>query len=71
MRRLSLVGTGDSDRKGGEIQVKDQWKLAKDGQFLMVDRAVHSGHGSSTVHLAFRKQDARPASSAALSPTEE
>jgi len=28
--KLSLVGKGDSDRKGGEIQVKDQWKLAKD-----------------------------------------
>jgi hypothetical protein len=68
--KLSLVGKGDSDRKGSEIQVKDQWKLAKDGQFLMVDRAVHSGRGSSTVHLAFRKQDTGSASGAAQSPSE-
>ena len=68
--KLSLVGKGDSDQKSGEIQVKDQWKLAKEGQFLMVDRTVHSGRGSSTVHLAFRKQDAASAGSAAQSPSE-
>ena len=67
--KLSLVGKGDSDRKDGEIQVKDQWKLSKDGRFLMVDRAVHSGRGSTTVHLAFRKQDAGSAGGAAQSPS--
>ena len=68
--KLSLAGTGDSNRKGGDIQVKDQWKLAKDGQFLMVERAVHSRRGSSTVHLAFRKQDANSTTGAAQSPSE-
>ena len=67
--KLSLVETGDSDRRGGEIQVKDQWKLEKDGQFLKVDRAVHSGRGSSTMHLVFRKQDAATTGTS-QSPTE-
>ena len=68
--KLSLAGKGDSDRKAGEIQVKDQWRLSKDGRFLMVERAVHSGRGSSTVHLAFRKQEANSTTGAAQTPSE-
>ena len=68
--KLSLVEKGDADRKAGEIQVKDQWKLSKDARFLMVERTVHTGRGSGTVHLAFRKQDAGSASVVTQSPKE-
>jgi hypothetical protein len=60
--RLSLAGSGDSQR-GGQTQLKDQWKLSKDRQLLLIDRAVHSPGASGSVHLVFRKQaaDSAPA----------
>jgi hypothetical protein len=54
--RLSLLGSDDSDRRGGELQIKDNWKLSKDGRLLSVDRTVHTPDGSRTVHLVFRKE---------------
>jgi hypothetical protein len=58
--KLSLTGS-DSSNSGGGINLKEQWKLSKDGQHLLVDRTLHSPSGSKTVHLVFDKQ---PASSA-------
>jgi hypothetical protein len=55
--KLSLAGTGNSD-SGGAINVKEQWKLSKDGQHLLVDRTVHSSNGSTSIHLVFDKQGA-------------
>ena len=55
--KLSLVGDLESAQRGG-LQLKDQWDLAEDGQFLKVDRSVHSQGASGTVHLVFRKQQA-------------
>ena len=63
--KLSVVENGDSGQRGGKTQVKDQWKLSKDAQFLMVDRNVHSLDGSGTVHLVFRKQAADSTNGAA------
>lgn len=67
--KLSLVGTGNSVLKGSKIQMKDQWKLSKDGQLLMVERAVRSPGGSVTLHLVFRKQDAGSKNSAGQAHT--
>jgi hypothetical protein len=58
MLKLSLAGNGDSGERGGKIQVKDQWKLSRDGKSLMVDRSVKSPEGSGTVHLVFSRGDA-------------
>lgn|SRR5487761_58564 len=49
--KLSLTGSGQR----GQIQMKDQWKLSKDGKSLIIDRVVESPHGSASVHLVFRK----------------
>lgn len=46
----------DNSGMGGDILLKDQWKLSKDGRSLIVDRAVHSKRGSGTVRLIFHKQ---------------
>jgi hypothetical protein len=63
--KLSATGSEESGQRTGEVQVKDQWKLSKDGQSLMVDRSVRSPEGSGTVHLVFRKQATEPGSSSA------
>lgn len=55
--KLSLVGEQGSSQRGG-LQLKDQWNLTEDGNFLKVDRTVHSAGGSGTMHLVFRKQEA-------------
>jgi hypothetical protein len=55
--KLSLAGTGNADSEGA-VDVKEQWKLSKDGQHLLVDRTVHSPSGSTSVHLVFDKQGA-------------
>ncbi|MGH9325660.1 MAG: hypothetical protein ACRD2B_03075 [Terriglobia bacterium] len=52
--KLSLQSSGDSRT----VEVKDQWKLSKDGQSLLIDRSVHSPRGSATLHLVFHKQTA-------------
>ena len=59
LRRVSTAGgvSRESAQRGG-LQLKDQWDLAEDGQFLKVDRSVHSQGASGTVHLVFRKQQA-------------
>lgn len=56
--KFTLVGNNNGGQKSGKIQVKDKWKLAENGQYLLVDRDVHSPAGSSKVHLVFRKQAA-------------
>jgi hypothetical protein len=62
--KLSATGSEEGRQRAGEIQMKDQWKLSKDGQSLMVDRSVRSPEGSGTVHLVFHKQATEPGSSA-------
>jgi hypothetical protein len=56
--KLSLTGASSSSWRGGSIDVKDQWKLSKDGQHLLVDRTVHSPSGSTSIHLVFDRQPA-------------
>lgn len=56
--KLSLKGAGTSDWGGGGVDLKEQWKLSKDGQHLLVDRTLHSPSGSKTLHLVFDKQPA-------------
>lgn len=55
--KLSLVGTGNSGWRGGQLDLKDQWTLSKDGQQLIVQRKVSSRGGSSSIRLIFQKQD--------------
>jgi len=66
--KLSLVGNGDSDQRGGKIQLKEQWKLSDDGKSLKVDRSIKSPEGSGTVHLVFLKREADSTSGAAPEP---
>jgi len=56
--KLSMAGSEETKQRAEQVEVKDQWKLSKDGQSLLVDRSVHSPEGSGTVHLVFRKQAA-------------
>lgn len=56
--KMSLDGNQYSNPGGGSLELKDQWKLSKDGQSLMVDRNVHAGRSSSSVHMVFHKQAA-------------
>ncbi|MGH9404000.1 MAG: hypothetical protein ACRD2P_18110 [Terriglobia bacterium] len=56
--KMSLDGNEYSSPGGGSLQLKDQWKLSKDGQSLLVDRTVRAGRSSSTVHMVFHKQTA-------------
>ncbi len=53
---LKLAITG-SDQDSGQIKLREQWKLSKDGQSLLIDRNVRSPGGSANVHLVFYKQD--------------
>ena len=63
--RLALNGGDNSDRRGRQLQLKDEWKMAKDGQTLKVDRTVKTPGGSKTLHLVFHKQDSTAATKAA------
>lgn len=49
---------------GSDMLLKDQWKLSKDGESLMVDRSVRSRGGSGTLHLVFHKQTSAASGSA-------
>jgi hypothetical protein len=64
--KLSLVGNGDSGKKGNKVQITEQWKLADDGKSLKVDRTVKSPEGSGAVHLVFLKRESNSARPAAL-----
>jgi hypothetical protein len=66
--KFSLVGKEDSGQGGGKVQVKEQWKLSKDGKTLKVDRSIKSPEGSGTVHLVFSKREADSTSRAAPEP---
>ena len=54
--KLSLAGGESSERSGGGIAVKEQWRLSRDRQRLLLDRTVHTPGGSTTIHLVFNKQ---------------
>lgn len=54
--KMSLDGNQYSSPGGGSLDMKDQWKLSKDGKSLLVDRTVRAGRSSSTVHLVFHRQ---------------
>lgn len=54
--KMSLNGNQYSSSGGGSLEMKDQWKLSKDGKSLMVDRSVHAGRSSTTVHLVFHRE---------------
>ena len=54
--KLSLAGDENPEGKGGKVQIKEQWKLSADGQFLMLERSVKAPDGSGTVHLVFAKK---------------
>jgi hypothetical protein len=56
--KLSLAGGDSSARNGDGVAVKEQWKLSKDGQHLLIDRTVHTPGRSTTIHLVFNKQPA-------------
>jgi hypothetical protein len=60
-KQLKLTLTGQGAEKSGQAQLKDEWKL--DGQYLKIDRNVHTPNGSKTLHLVFRKEvaDTTPA----------
>jgi hypothetical protein len=66
--KLSLEGNADSSRRGGKIQIKDQWKLSEDGKFLRVDRSIKSPGESGTAHLVFFRKEDRASSPAAPEP---
>jgi len=53
--KLSLAGDENPEGKGGKVQIKEQWKLSADGQFLTIERSVKAPDGSGTVHLVFSK----------------
>jgi hypothetical protein len=56
--RVSLA-SGDSGRRSSDgVAVKEQWRLSKDGQHLLIDRTVHTPGQSTTIHLVFNKQPA-------------
>ena len=63
--RLALTGDDNSDRRGRQLQLKDDWKMSKDGQTLKVDRTVKTPGGSKTLHLVFHKQDSTAATNPA------
>ncbi|MGH9342807.1 MAG: hypothetical protein ACRD19_03470, partial [Terriglobia bacterium] len=54
--KMALDGNPYSSPGGGSLELKDQWKLSKDGQSLLVDRTVRAGRSSNTVHLVFHRQ---------------
>ena len=53
-KQLKLTLVGEGAEKSGQAELKDEWKL--DGQYLKIDRNVHTPNGSTTVHLVFRKE---------------
>ncbi|HLI30754.1 MAG TPA: hypothetical protein VKV79_06620 [Terriglobia bacterium] len=55
--KLSLTGSGYR----GQVQMKDQWKLSKDGKSLVIDRSVETPHGSGSIHLVFQKRNSHSA----------
>jgi hypothetical protein len=65
-KELKLALTGNSE-DGGGVNLKEQWKLSKDGEHLLIDRTLRSPNGSKTVHLIFDKQPAGSAQSASQS----
>jgi hypothetical protein len=62
-KQLKLTLTGQGAEKSGQAQLKDEWKL--DGQYLKIDRNVHTPNGSKTLHLVFRKEVADATTAAA------
>jgi len=54
-KHLKLALLGEGAEKSGQAQLKDEWKL--DGQYLKIDRNIHTPNGSKTVHLVFRKEN--------------
>jgi hypothetical protein len=64
-KQLKLTLVGEGAEKSGQAQLKDEWKL--DGQYLKIDRNVHTPNGSKTLHLVFRKEvaDTTPAAAQA------
>ncbi len=64
--KLALAGSGYR----GQVQMKDQWKLSKDGKSLVIDRAVETPRGSSTIHLIFQKHDSHAAAAVGQSHVE-
>jgi hypothetical protein len=50
--KLALTGGNGS---GDGILLKEQWRLSKDGQRLLVDRTVRTPGGTSSIHLVFDK----------------
>ncbi|MGH9450806.1 MAG: hypothetical protein ACRD11_09700 [Terriglobia bacterium] len=58
--KLSLDGNQYSGPAGGDILLKEQWEFSKDGHSLIVDRALHSRRGSTTLHLVFHKEGVTP-----------
>jgi len=53
-KQLKITLVGEGPEKSGQAQLKDEWKL--DGQYLKIDRNIHTPNGSTTVHLVFRKE---------------
>ena len=66
--KLSLVGTENSSRRGGKIQVKEEWRLSQDGKSLRIDRSVKSPEGSGAVHLVFSKREVDSSGAATQEP---
>ena len=54
--KFSLMGKQGPSRNGGNIEMKDQWRISGDGKSLMVDRSVKSPAGSGIVHLIFSRR---------------
>ena len=53
-KQLKLTLLGQGAEKSGQAQLKDDWKL--DGQYLKIDRNIHTPNGSTTAHLVFHKE---------------
>jgi hypothetical protein len=64
MLKLFLVENEKSGQRGGKIEVKDQWRLSKNGRSLLVNQIVRSPDGSGTVYLIFSRKEVGPARSA-------
>ena len=62
---LKLSLAANAGQRGGSVQLKDLWKLSKDGQYLTVDRSVRAPEGSGSLRLVFRRQ---PRDSGGASP---
>jgi hypothetical protein len=62
-KQLKLTLLGEGAEKSGQAHLKDDWRL--DGQYLKIDRNIHTPNGSTTVHLVFRKESPDSTSAAA------